>query len=633
MEKCYIFKSGMRRPTHNIFYEKFFSPLSEGPETAFIGHFEKRRELLLKNNTSLNEVKDLNKKTDTCTMKYLLYFSTLLHIVYAKEIKITIIENSLSSGSTNIELSCKEESSIDGHICVDGNRFLVLASSGDKFHYWGILKNDHMPISNYFVKRIKSHDNTLLYEASALEEQKFTNSQPKDQKESALNVQYEKIENTLYQLDQLISPRNLKTPPSKELSRLINKIKQRLKKQKEEMARKLKTNVIHITTDQGKRLKCHRRASKKTASDEDTCGIFDCREGEGGEKRVFLTRSLFRGHRFNSFFYINSNGFFNAPKVTKVSNDASIPLAIFNYSKYPRVYGYGKDPTRLIPEKLKGQSDFFHILKTLKDRSDEGVLERIGYACQEGELNDIKEAWQGYSDKLYSEKIAQYLTMIGITLRGKLLPINKIPKTACKIRNSYYQSPLVYAEMQRVSAYSYGKSITMKKAQELFNHAQKMEEIDWEYIRDGCYARAHLMAREFENQGVYVDKAWLTGLLGPSSKKNEVKWRYHVAPVVYVRDEKGKIKKFVIDPSTFDRPVLVEIWADKLNKFKQTSVMEVLYPIPSNSVDYKRTALAFSRPHYYTLGSTYHSPKMEIENLKSAKKIMKTYKQNQGPNK
>ncbi|MGQ0641569.1 MAG: protein-glutamine glutaminase family protein [Gemmatimonadaceae bacterium] len=96
--------------------------------------------------------------------------------------------------------------------------------------------------------------------------------------------------------------------------------------------------------------------------------------------------------------------------------------------------------------------------------------------------------------------------------------------------------------------------------------------IPFQYVRDGCFARAHKMRKIIvEKYGYCCEKVF--------SFANEVdddlwvradkwggccvKWWYHVAPLVRVRIKLFGIKielAMVIDPSMFDKPVLLSTW-------------------------------------------------------------------------
>ena len=96
--------------------------------------------------------------------------------------------------------------------------------------------------------------------------------------------------------------------------------------------------------------------------------------------------------------------------------------------------------------------------------------------------------------------------------------------------------------------------------------------IPFQYVIDGCYARAHQMRRIITTRfGYCCDKVFSFAPNAPDQlavKADKwggccVFWWYHVAPLIRVR---FKILKFnftlamVIDPSMFDKPVLLHTW-------------------------------------------------------------------------
>jgi hypothetical protein len=84
--------------------------------------------------------------------------------------------------------------------------------------------------------------------------------------------------------------------------------------------------------------------------------------------------------------------------------------------------------------------------------------------------------------------------------------------------------------------------------------------IPFDYIADGCYARAHAMKRRMEVQNGYTcNKIFSFGTLRAKSPLNGccASWVYHVAPLVYVGST-----KYVLDPSMFSTPVSVTTWTN-----------------------------------------------------------------------
>ena len=99
--------------------------------------------------------------------------------------------------------------------------------------------------------------------------------------------------------------------------------------------------------------------------------------------------------------------------------------------------------------------------------------------------------------------------------------------------------------------------------------------IPFQYVRDGCYARAHQMRRIITTKyGYCCDKVF--SFANQNDDELAVKadkwggccvtWWYHVAPLIRVRFKlKGFAKAnlelaMVIDPGMFDKPVLLSTW-------------------------------------------------------------------------
>jgi hypothetical protein len=110
--------------------------------------------------------------------------------------------------------------------------------------------------------------------------------------------------------------------------------------------------------------------------------------------------------------------------------------------------------------------------------------------------------------------------------------------------------------------------IPESKANELFRAFKNDKALALNYLSDGCYARAHQMARAAEKDGILFGKVFSEGVLGikPVSPHvpNDFQWGYHVAPIVYVRLANGSKQLRVIDPSLFDKPVSLVEWKKKL---------------------------------------------------------------------
>jgi hypothetical protein len=127
-------------------------------------------------------------------------------------------------------------------------------------------------------------------------------------------------------------------------------------------------------------------------------------------------------------------------------------------------------------------------------------------------------------------------------------------------------------------------SITLDQAKALFESMAAQKDIPFNWPKDGCYARAHVMAKRIQEAGeVEPGKVWSFGALTVDTPHGNVTWAWHVAPSVPVATEDGGVEAMVIDPSLFDAPVTVETWkavqGDPDAKIIRTRLGEP--PIPS----------------------------------------------------
>lgn len=130
---------------------------------------------------------------------------------------------------------------------------------------------------------------------------------------------------------------------------------------------------------------------------------------------------------------------------------------------------------------------------------------------------------------------------------------------------------------------------------QIFSEVSKDPKYAFDVVENGCWARAHIMAREFEKRGIRVGKIFAEGTLAVETKKalngEGVMWTYHVAPVIAVQTKKG-VELRVFDPAMFDRPVPVKTWTDKMlpaKEFKEEVELYmtdrfVLEPLRGNNV-------------------------------------------------
>ncbi len=93
--------------------------------------------------------------------------------------------------------------------------------------------------------------------------------------------------------------------------------------------------------------------------------------------------------------------------------------------------------------------------------------------------------------------------------------------------------------------------------------------IPFQYVRDGCYARAHKMRRIITTRYRYccekvfsfaIDNQDVLAVKADKWGGCCVTWWYHVAPLIRVRVKGFCVLAMVIDPGMFDKPVLLSTW-------------------------------------------------------------------------
>jgi len=96
--------------------------------------------------------------------------------------------------------------------------------------------------------------------------------------------------------------------------------------------------------------------------------------------------------------------------------------------------------------------------------------------------------------------------------------------------------------------------------------------IPFQYVRDGCYARAHKMRKIIDDRfGYCCEKVFSFANQAADSLAVRadkwggccVRWWYHVAPLIRVRIRIGGIEfvvALVVDPGMFNKPVLLSTW-------------------------------------------------------------------------
>ena len=398
-----------------------------------------------------------------------------------------------------------------------------------------------------------------------------------------------------------------------------------------------------IELEDGQKINCKRGAPRTFTSQqkkqaEETgyplqCGIFKC-DSVTVDGKSYDATLMYESNPYtaipDSMHLTDKDGIGPIVRVKKInSNQSSTTLvdntnSILLNNQSTNITSY---LAKAIPESVGSEQDRRKIA-AYKDPTLNMMLQYYSGICTEDKpLQNLKEARKKLVEKLAQAELAEFIQILGDgSLIGSFIDPNLAPDVGC-----YYQGVYLNAEaeknLSRIKKNIHpdqhvDQTISMAKAEELFKKAANMKDIAWKYTADGCYARAHLMARRFEADGVRVDKVWIKGdLYVPDSK---ISWNFHVAPIVYVEDEKGTVKKIVIDPSLFNRPVTVEEWDAKMAKKTARGSVVTSFPFPENSAFMERSTLSFSSSDPYLPRENINLT--EEDKMLRANQIMKLYK-------
>ena len=211
--------------------------------------------------------------------------------------------------------------------------------------------------------------------------------------------------------------------------------------------------------------------------------------------------------------------------------------------------------------------------KALKTSLQNNLAVRAQLNVTRGIITDISELSVKERDKFQSTRI-----LLPKPEKPRKIELANIDPVSFNVVDHYLKSPLFKLCVRTIPSY--------KKAKEIFDYCAQQSChlpaphdvspcIPFQYVIDGCYARAHKMrwiitkkyryccekVFSFANQG--SDRLAVTADKWGGCC---VTWWYHVAPLVRVRVKLGKISKLsfnlamVIDPGMFDKPVLLSSW-------------------------------------------------------------------------
>ncbi|NTW69544.1 MAG: hypothetical protein HGB23_06785 [Chlorobiaceae bacterium] len=251
-----------------------------------------------------------------------------------------------------------------------------------------------------------------------------------------------------------------------------------------------------------------------------------------------------------------SDNLFTVAAVRK-SSDGTIKEFLFNES--PRIFELGRT--------LKG---------------DESAIAKINAVL--GKNRPIKVAIDSKSNlinKIIAPSDIEVKEFLSKTLRlenpekPKAIDLSKIDHSTFNIVDHYLKPPVFKLCTKVVPNYLKAKEIFDYCAQQSCNLPGPYAVnpcIPFQYVRDGCYARAHKMRWIITTKYHYCcEKVFSFANSGNDTLAVKasmwggccVTWWYHVAPLIRVVVKLGKFtftQAMVIDPSMFDKPVPLSTW-------------------------------------------------------------------------
>jgi hypothetical protein len=478
------------------------------------------------------------------------------------------------------------------------------------------------------------------------------------------NIEYIKPKKTLgdeyiekvWALEQFFRPENFyaaqktaELKPTQEYEKAAKPFLDELTAEKSKMQKAFEANSYQLELQDGRKISCERSGTRELKANEKEyekelgkilCSSFQCESLtiNGKSYRGILLYKSDGGGSGSNLHFFNQDGFAPLQKIRKItSSEADLPLVENSHwldRKSPAINPYDSGFSAL-PQNLEAEKD---ALSFFKGPETQMALDIYKDLCLDDTkiLSDLNAA----KEKLYKKVSEAELVQIIKFLDGRVFSDLVDPKKAIAMGCSYEGVYLSKEAQENLELFKKNinpdknteGAISAKKAKELFNKAADMKDIAWKYKQDGCYARAHLMARRFEAEGVRVDKVWINGNLKVENGKEPIEWRFHVAPIVYVKDASGKIEKMVIDPSLFEGPVTVEEWDKKITKKTKRGSVAVSYPFPDNAASMERASIAFSSSDPYlpgefiSKGQYNDKPITEQEKMEMANEVMKQYK-------
>lgn len=412
---------------------------------------------------------------------------------------------------------------------------------------------------------------------------------------------------------------------SKEYQELLKKIVDKGNAFASNFAQAANANQVSLMLSDNSEANCNRLDQT-----DKNCKLFECKDSQGNQNLMILAGKENVGTLSTPIMFGMKDGKFIAHRDILEVKHPALKTPLLNNHAIKDLPNHPVNINRKQYLELTGSqlTDEVNNIIYIQDPLLKAFVNNNRKICRSksSTIDSYDKATNNLLDKISKVELAELIMVLDSKeLLSVFASYDFAKKNGCS-HNGIFYDPKARLYLDRITNVLQKKplnnqTITKEKAQELFTKASNMKDIAFKYAYDGCYARAHLMARRFETEGVRVDKAWIKGdLYVPGT---DIQWNYHVAPLVYVEGKDGTIEKMVIDPSLFDRPVTLEEWDNKIAKKTHGKSVMTAFPYPENAATFERSALTISSSEAYTPFTNINMT--EEEKMTAATQTMKEY--------
>ncbi|MFZ5881280.1 MAG: protein-glutamine glutaminase family protein [Chloroflexota bacterium] len=142
----------------------------------------------------------------------------------------------------------------------------------------------------------------------------------------------------------------------------------------------------------------------------------------------------------------------------------------------------------------------------------------------------------------------------------------------CHDGQSGYQCRMTQTRAAQLYAkWDQEKAASASDPWKIFDDMADESDIAYSFLADGCFARAHLIAKRILERypGIIVEKIWVTVTETGEGKGFKLEadgnqWMFHVAVLITVPNANGGTDQWVIDPSVSDKPLSIYTWTNAI---------------------------------------------------------------------